>query len=358
MKFKAYYFILFLVLFISCTSKTELNNLFVLKNNSGINFSNTLVETEKLNPYTYKNFYNGGGVALGDLNNDGLLDVYFTGNLVENQLYINKGNFKFENITDKAGLICKDNWSSGVSFVDINHDGFLDIYVCQAGPPKEKDRHNKLFINNGDLTFSEQSNKYGLDITGLAVQANFFDFDKDGDLDCYLLNNSIRSVGNYDLIKNQRESLSENGNKFLRNDNGVFKDITEEVNIYSSEIGFGLGITVSDYNNDTWPDVFISNDFFERDYFYVNQQNGSFKEKLTEQFKSISMGSMGADAADLNNDGNIDIMVTEMLPKTIQRQRTKTLFESWNKYDLSVKKGYHYQFSRKVIPSRVHLLPR
>ena len=349
MKFKTYFFFLVLVAFLSCKDKKESQGLFVLKNKSGINFSNTLVETESLNPYTYKNFYNGGGVALGDINNDGLLDVYFSGNMVDNQLYVNKGGFKFENITELAGVSCKDNWSSGVSFVDINHDGFLDIYVCQAGPPKEKDRHNKLFINNGNLTFSEESKKYGLDITGLAVQANFFDFDKDGDLDCYLLNNSIRSVGNYDLIKNQREKSSETGNKFLRNDNGVFKDITKEVNVYSSAIGFGLGITVSDYNNDTWPDVFVSNDFFERDYFYVNQKNGSFNEKLTEQFKSISMGSMGADAADLNNDGYMDIMVTEMLPKSIQRQRTKTLFESWNKYDLSVKKGYHYQFSRNAL---------
>ncbi|MDC0087366.1 VCBS repeat-containing protein, partial [Polaribacter sp.] len=333
----------------SCDQEEKVKTLFELQENTGVQFANTLVETENLNPYTYKNFYNGGGVALGDINNDGLLDIYFSGNLVENQLYLNKGDWKFENITKKAGVLSTDNWSSGVTFVDINSDGLLDIYVCQAGPPRDNNRHNQLFINNGNLTFSEQSKKYGLDITGLGVQANFFDYDKDGDLDCYLLNNSIRSVGNYDLIKDQRDNATEKGNKLLRNDNNIFVDVTKEAHIYSSAIGFGLGITISDYNKDTWPDIFISNDFFERDYLYVNQQDGTFKEQLTEQFHSISMGSMGADAADLNNDGNTDIMVTEMLPKTIQRQRTKTLFESWDKNALAVKNGYHYQFSRNAL---------
>ena len=351
MNFKKVLFILILILFFSCKHEEKESTLFELKTNTGITFSNVLKETERLNPYTYKNFYNGGGVALGDINNDGLLDIYFSGNLVNNQLYLNKGNFQFEDITEKANLECKDSWSSGVTFVDINYDGFLDIYVCQAGPPKEKNRHNQLFINNGDKTFTEESKKYGLDITGLGVQANFFDYDKDGDLDCYLLNNSIRSVGNY--IKDQRDTATPQGNKLLRNDNNVFVDVTAESGIYSSAIGFGLGITVSDYNNDTWPDIFISNDFFERDYLYVNQKNGKFKEDLTNQFESISMGSMGADTADLNNNGFTDIMVTEMLPKTIERQRTKTIFENWNKYDMGVKNEYHYQFSRNALHKNI-----
>ena len=349
---KLQFYTLLLILCFSCSKEKNIakNTLFQLRDNIGINFSNTLIETESLNPYTYRNFYNGGGVALGDINNDGLLDVFFTGNLVENKLYLNKGDWKFEDITEKAGVACNDVWSSGVTFVDINYDGYLDIYICKAGPPSIKEnRHNELFINNGDLTFSEQSKAYGLDIVGLAVQANFFDYDKDGDLDCYLLCNSIRSVGNYDFIKDQRDIPTATGNKFLRNDNGHFIDITQEANIYSSAIGFGLGITVSDYNNDSWPDIFISNDFFERDYLYINQKDGTFKENLAYQFESISMGSMGADAADLNNDSNIDIMVTEMLPKNIERQRTKTLFESWNKYDMEVKNGYHYQFSRNAL---------
>ena len=342
-------YLILLIIFASCKDVKNDKLLFLEHTNSGITFSNDLKVTEALNPYTYKNFYNGGGVALGDINNDGLQDVFFTGNLVDNQLYLNKGNFEFENITDIAKVKSKDSWCSGVSFVDINNDGFLDIYVCKAGPPREKNRHNELYINNGDLTFTEQSAKYGLDITGLAVQANFFDYDKDGDLDCYLLNNSIRSVGNYDLIKNQRNIPSADGNKLLRNDDGFFTDVTKESNIYSSAIGFGLGITVSDYNNDSWPDIFISNDFFERDYLYINQKNGKFKEELTNQMESISMGSMGADAADLNNDSYTDIMVTEMLPKNLERQRTKTIFESWNKYDAALKNGYHQQFSRNAL---------
>lgn len=349
---KIQYYFMFLFLCYSCAKENNQTTytLFQLREDTDIIFSNTLTETESLNPYTYRNFYNGGGVALGDINNDGLLDVFFTGNLVDNKLYLNKGNWQFEDITEKSGVACKDVWSSGVTFVDINYDGLLDIYICKAGPPSNKsNRHNELFINNGDLTFTEQSKVYGLDIVGLAVQANFFDYDKDGDLDCYLLSNSIRSVGNYDFIKDQRNIPTETGNKFLRNDNDHFVDITQETNIYSSAIGFGLGITVSDYNNDTWPDIYISNDFFERDYLYINQQDGTFKESLEHQFESISMGSMGADAADLNNDSKIDIMVTEMLPKNIERQRTKTLFESWNKYDMEVKNGYHYQFSRNAL---------
>ncbi len=334
----------------SCAKKEKDTNTLFEKKITKVSFENTLIEKEELNPYTYKNFYNGGGVALGDINNDGLLDIYFTGNLVDNQLYLNKGNWEFENITEKAGVACSNVWSSGVTFVDINHDGYLDIYVCKAGPPSDKhNRHNELFINNGDLTFTEKSKEYGLDIVGLAVQANFFDYDKDGDLDCYLLSNSIRAVGNYDLIKDLRKTPTNTGNQFLRNDNNVFVNITQEANVYSSSIGFGLGITVSDYNNDSWPDIFISNDFFERDYLYTNQKDGTFKENLINQFESLSMGSMGADAADLNNDSKIDIMVTEMLPKTLDRQRTKTIFESWNKYDMEVKNGYHYQFSRNAL---------
>tara|TARA_R110002050_G_scaffold300736_2_gene472089 strand:+ start:6533 stop:9793 length:3261 start_codon:yes stop_codon:yes gene_type:complete len=336
---------------ISCSKENPKQRLFSLKNTStGITFQNDLEYTEALNPYTYRNFYNGGGVALGDINNDGLLDIYFSGNLVDNQLYLNKGNWEFENITDKAGVACKNVWSSGVTFVDINNDDLLDIYVCKAGPPSENsNRHNELFINNGDLTFTEKSKEYGLDIVGLAVQANFFDYDKDGDLDCYLLSNSIKAVGNYDFIKDQRNKPTTSGNKLLQNDNNHFIDVTNDAHIYSSAIGFGLGITVSDYNQDSWPDIFISNDFFERDYLYINQQDGTFKENLENQMESISMGSMGADAADMDNDSHPDIMVTEMLPKTIERQRTKTLFESWNKYDMAEKNGYHHQFSRNAL---------
>jgi hypothetical protein len=192
----------------------------------GITFSNDISYTENFNPYTYKSYFNGGGVALGDVNNDGLLDIYFTGNLVDNKLYLNKGGWQFEDITNVAGVACSKVWSTGATFVDVNSDGLLDIYVCKSGKPEGDNRHNELFVNNGDLTFSEQSKEYGLDITGLSTHAAFFDFDKDGDLDCYLLTNSIKSIGGYDLILDQREVPDplNGGNKFFVNHNNRFFD--------------------------------------------------------------------------------------------------------------------------------------
>ncbi|HEX8040936.1 MAG TPA: VCBS repeat-containing protein [Chryseosolibacter sp.] len=322
---------------------------------SGITFRNDLKFTERLNPYTYRNFYNGAGVAIGDVNNDGLLDLYFAGNQADNKLYLNKGNLRFEDITDKAGVACPGVWATGVTFADINADGLLDIYVCKSGDPDAPHRNNELFINNGDLTFTEKSKEYGLDITGLSVQAAFFDFDKDGDLDCYLLTNSFKSVGNYDLVKNQREIPDPGGagNKFFINDHGKFRDYSKEARIYRSNIGFGLGITLGDFNDDTWTDVFISNDFFERDYLYINDQHGSFRESLTDYFESISMGSMGADFADLDNDGVCELFVTEMLPDSLNRKKTKTVFDSWNKYQLNLNSGYYYQFSRNVLQKKI-----
>ena len=316
---------LLLLFCIGCTSNS--GALFIKKtsDHTGIGFINKLTYTEEFNPYTYRNFYNGAGVAVGDINNDGLLDLFFTGNIVGNKLYLNQGNFKFKDITVSAGVGCEEVWSSGSTFVDLNHDGFLDLYVCKSGKPGGAHRNNELFINNGDLTFTESSKAYGLDIIGLSVQAAFFDADRDGDLDCYLLNNSIRSVGGYDLIKDQRTipDANNNGNKFLINDNGVFKDNSAEANIYSSAIGFGLGITLSDFNNDTWPDLFISNDFFERDYYYLNNQKGGFTEQVEEHFTALSKGSMGADAADLDNDLRSDLIVTEMLPASLKRKKNQ-----------------------------------
>lgn len=321
---------------------------------SGITFKNDLNYTERLNPYTYRNFYNGAGVAMGDINNDGLLDIYLTGNQIDNKLYLNQGNLIFKDITRSAGVSCSGVWSTGITFVDINADGLLDIYVCKSGDPEAPHRHNELFINNGDLTFTEKSKEYGLDITGLAVQASFFDYDKDGDLDCYLLTNSFKSIGNYDLVKNQREIPdSQNaGNKFLVNDQGKFKDYTEQAHIYRSSIGFGLGITLGDFNNDSWTDIFVSNDFFERDYLYINNQHGSFTESLTEYFHSISMGSMGADFADLDGDGVSELFVTEMLPDSLNRKKSKTVYENWDKSQINVQNGYYYQYPRNVLQKK------
>lgn len=325
-----------------------------ISDSSGFHFQNTLSFTKDFNPYTYRNFFNGAGVTIGDINNDGLLDIYISGNQVDNKLYLNQGNLTFKDITESAGVACQGVWSTGVTFVDINADGFMDIYVCKSGNPDVPNRNNELFINNGDLTFTERSKEYGLDVMGLSVQAAFFDYDKDGDLDCYLLTNSFRSVGNYDLVKNQREipDPQGGGNKFFVNENGKFLDYSKKSGIYTSSIGFGLGITLGDFNNDSWTDVFVSNDFFERDYLYINNQNGSFTESLTSYFQSISMGSMGADFADLDNDGTPELFVTEMLPDSLSRKKTKTVYENWDKYNLNVQNGYHHQFSRNVLQKK------
>ncbi len=345
---------LFLFFFLACTPSedTQLPRLFSLHSSefTQIDFQNQLDYAEDYNMYTFRNFYNGGGVGLGDINNDGLVDVFFCGNLVDNKLYLNKGNFQFEDITEKAGVACPSVWSSGVSMVDINGDGWLDIYVCKSGRPGGNNRHNELFINNGDLSFTEQSEKYGLNDEGLSTHAAFFDYDKDGDLDCYLLNNSLRTVGGYDLIKDQRlirDILG--GNKLYRNDGASFTDVSEAAGIYGSAIGFGLGVTIGDLNQDGWQDIFVSNDFFERDYLYINQKDGTFNEVLPSQMKEISMSSMGADMADINNDGYPEIFVTDMLPEIETRLKTKTPFEKWDKYQRTIKNGYHHQFTRNVL---------
>ena len=340
--------VIIFLLFNSCDD----SKLFSLESDSsGVIFENKLEYTEEFNPYTYRNFYNGGGVALGDINKDGLIDIYLTGNIVENKMFLNKGNFQFEDITEVSGLACPNVWSTGATFADINGDGLLDLYVCKSGAPGGENRHNELFINNGDLTFSEESKKYNLDILGLSVHAAFFDYDKDGDLDCYILNNSIRSIGGYDLIEDQREIADPEGqgNKLLENRDGKFVDVTQSAGIYSSKIGFGLGITLSDYNNDGWTDLFISNDFFEKDYLYINNKDGTFSEESENFFQSLSLGSMGADSSDLDNDLLTDLIVTEMLPKSLKRKKTKAIYESWDKYSLANSKGYYHQFPRNVL---------
>jgi enediyne biosynthesis protein E4 len=322
---------------------------------TGINFSNNLSYTEDFNPYTYRNFFNGGGVAIGDINNDGLPDLFFCSNQHSNKLYLNKGNFTFEDITDKAGVASSEVWSTGVTMADVNGDGWLDIYVCKSVDLGGGNRGNELYINNGassngKIKFTASAKEYGLDNRGLSTHAVFFDYDRDGDLDCYLLSNSFKSVGNYDLVKDQRkipDSLG--GNKLLRNDNNYFTDVTKQAGIYSSRIGFGLGVTVADINNDGWQDIYVSNDFFEKDYLYINKQNGTFEESLENCINELSMNSMGADIADINNDGYPEIYVTDMLPQAEARVKTKTNFENWDKYQSNISNGYYRQYVRNVL---------
>jgi hypothetical protein len=316
---------------------------------SGIVFSNDLSFDKEFNIYTYRNFYNGGGVALGDLNNDGLLDVYLTANMKNNALFLNKGSFQFEEITESAGVAGSRSWATGVAMIDINADGFLDIYVSNSGDVKGDNKQNELFINNGDLTFTEKAEEFGLADAGFSTQASFFDYDKDGDLDLYLLNNSYRAIGSFNLQFNERSSRDEvGGDKLYRNDSGKFTDVSAEAGIYGSIIGFGLGVTITDVNRDGWQDMYVSNDFFERDYLYINNQDGTFEEVLVSAIQSISGASMGSDAADINHDGYPEIFVTEMLPEPEERLKTVTTFESWDKYQFSLANGYYHQFTRNM----------
>jgi hypothetical protein len=349
MKHSYLFFVFSLIFFSSCKKSSSL---FKLKKNKeiGINFSNNLESSQEFNVYLYRNFYNGGGVALGDINNDGLIDLYLTSNQKKNKLFLNIGNFKFKDITESANVGGEKAWSTGVTMIDLNSDGYLDIYVCNSGDLVGDNKQNELFINNGDLTFTESAEKYNLDDKGYSTHASFFDYDKDGDLDVYILNNSYQSIGSFNLTKNERPNRDLlGGDKLMENRGGAFFDVSKEANIYGSVIGFGLGVAVGDVNGDNWEDIFISNDFFERDYLYVNQKDGTFKEELTDQMSSISGASMGADMADIDNNGTNDIFVTEMLPSDYKRLKTVTTFEDWNKYQYVLKNGYHHQFTRNVL---------
>lgn len=317
---------------------------------SGIKFVNALAFDKDFNIYTYRNFYNGGGVAAGDINNDGLFDLYFSANQNPNRLYLNKGNFVFEDITEKAGVAGTKAWSTGVSMADVNGDGWVDIYVCNSGSVKGDDKENELFINNGDLTFTESASAYGLADKGYSTHAAFFDYDKDGDLDVYILNNSYQAIGSFNLQKNERGKRDPlGGHKLMRNDNNHFTDVSKEAGIFGSVIAFGLGVTVGDIDKDGWQDIYVSNDFFERDYLYVNNHDGTFRECLPASMKSISGASMGADMADINNDEYPDIFVTEMLPANNQRIKTVTTFENWDRYQYAVTNGYYHQFTRNML---------
>ncbi len=316
---------------------------------TGIDFINQVDDGQNFNVLTYRNFYNGGGVAIGDINNDSLPDIYFTSNQHKNKLYLNKGNFHFEDITEKAGVGGTMSWSTGVSMADVNGDGYLDIYVCNSGDVDGNNKKNELFINNGNLTFTEKAKEYNLDNEGYTTHAAFFDYDGDGDLDCYILNNSFRNPGKIELYRKVREQPSPGGHKLMRNDGNTFTDVTQEAGIYSSDIAFGLGVAVSDLNGDHLPDLYISNDFWERDYLYINKGNGKFSEELPSRVNYCSTSSMGADIADINNDGAPEIFTTDMLPADNYRLKTTMTFDPYHLEDLKYRANYHYQITQNCL---------
>lgn len=335
-------------------SSVNLNNeefLFELLDtaHSNVTFINRVQDQEDFNVLTYRNYYNGGGVAIGDINNDGRSDLYFTSNMETNRLYLNQGDMVFKDITEIANVGGNMAWSTGVTFVDINGDGWLDIYVCNSGDVNGALKRNELFINNGDLSFTESAEAYGLDDAGFSTHASFFDIEGDGDLDMYLLNNSFKDPSRIDFknIRNERDSIG--GDKLFLNNGGAFTDISEVANIYGSKIGFGLGVSVSDINQDNLPDIYISNDFWERDYLYINQGKGKFKEELTERIPVTSTASMGADISDIDNNGSFDIFSTDMLPASSFRLKRMTIFNDYKLEDLKYRNDYHYQHTQNCL---------
>ena len=316
---------------------------------TGINFSNKVEDGEDYNILTYRNFYNGGGVAIGDINNDGLPDIFFTANQGESKLYLNKGNFKFEDITASTAIKSKRGWRTGVTMADVNADGWLDIYICNSGDIKGDNKENELYINQHNNTFKEQAKEYGLNDIGYTTHVSFFDYDLDGDLDCYILNNSFVDVRKFDLeqVRKVRDTLG--GHKLMRNDNGHFTDVSEQAGIAGTKIAYGLGVSVSDVNGDMYPDIYVSNDFYEKDYLYINQHNGTFKDELPKRMGHISSSSMGADVADLNNDGYMDIVTTDMLPEDEARVKTLTRFEQYHLENMKYRASFHYQFPQNSL---------
>ncbi len=316
---------------------------------TGINFANVVKESPGLNIITYEYFYNGGGVGLGDFNNDGLIDIYFSGNMQPGRLYLNKGNFKFEDITAKAGVGGKRGWKTGVSIADVNGDGLQDIYLCYSGPLDRKQRANELFINNGNLTFSEKAAQMGVADSGYSTQAVFFDYDRDGDLDLFVINHNNKNLRNFDaaFVKNMVDPDA--GDRLYRNDNNIFTDVTTHSGIISNPLGYGLGVSASDFNNDGWPDLYVTNDYVEEDYLYINNHDGTFSEKLKDELGHISNFSMGCDVADINNDGWTDVFTLDMLPEDNRRQKLIYMPDNYELYNNQVQNGFYHQLMRNML---------
>ncbi len=335
----------------SCTTKQDTLLTKLDDSKTGINFKNTLFEDGPLNVANYIYFYNGGGVAIGDINNDGLQDVLFTGNMVKNRLYLNKGNFVFEDITQQSGVAELQGWCTGATMTDINGDGKLDIYICRSADINPSMRRNLLFINNGNLTFSEKAVEYGLADIGYSTQSTFFDYDKDGDLDCFIINHSLSkyTAGVQDNPELRKEHNPDFSSKLYRNDNNHFKDVSDSAGVTSNVLTFGLGIAVSDLNNDGWPDVMVSNDFNEPDYLFINNRNGTFTEQLSSGMDLISLYSMGSDAADYNNDGLVDLLTLDMMPEDNKTIKMHSGPENFDKFQYLFNKGFYYQYSRNML---------
>lgn len=359
-KSDTYYFVVYLLfigfIFYSC-SKTQTSKenksetLFTLldNNKTNVHFSNNFTESLTFNFINYSYIYNGGGVAVGDINNDGLQDLYFTSNQGSNKLYLNKGNFEFEDITEKANVLDHEGWSTGVSFVDINNDGFMDIYICKSGSlDSHQLRKNKLYINQKNNTFKESASTYGIDHYGFSTQAYFFDFDKDNDLDLYLVNHRQDFQNNTVISQDiQQNKQPYNSDQLYRNDGGKFTNITLQAGI--SNKAWGLSASIGDFNNDNLPDIYVANDFLEPDFLYINKGNGTFKDEIATHFKHISQNSMGSDFADINNDLKPDLIVLDMMAEDHIRGKENMATMSTENFNLIVNSGYHHQYMSNML---------
>ncbi|MCJ8209831.1 VCBS repeat-containing protein [Mucilaginibacter sp. RS28] len=317
-----------------------------------VDFKNTIKENETLNVLSYEYFYNGGGVAVCDINNDGLEDLFFTSNMGQNKLYLNQGHLQFKDITRDASKLLEGrpgSWKTGVTMADVNGDGLLDIYICYSGKTDADKRRNQLFINNGDLTFTEKAKEYGLDDPGYSTQAAFFDFDNDGDLDMMLLNHNIKKIDNMELARYKAETDVYASNKLFRNDGNHFTDVSKSAGIIQNPLTFGLGLAIADVNKDGWPDIYVTNDYNEPDYLYINNHDGTFTEHSKDYFRHLSHFSMGVDIADFNNDALPDVLTLDMLPADNHRQKSLQLEENYESFDLMLNQGLYKQYMRNML---------
>jgi hypothetical protein len=319
---------------------------------TGIKFINEINETEHLNVLAYEYFYNGGGVAVGDINNDGLDDIFFTANMGPNKLYLNQGNLQFRDITREASKELEgrpEGWKTGVTMADVNGDGLLDIYVCYSGKTDTERRRNQLFINQGNLKFAEKGKEYGLDDPGYSTQTVFFDYDNDGDLDMFLLNHNVKKIDNMELARYRKETDSLAGNKLYENQGSHFANVSQRAGIIQNPLTFGLGVAVADINQDGWQDIYVTNDYNESDYLYINNHDGTFREDIQHCFRHLSQFSMGVDIADYNNDGLPDVMTLDMLPEDNRRQKLLQLQENYESFELMLSQNLYRQYMRNML---------
>src|SRR5258706_16078641 len=346
-------FVALITFLIGCHSSPKTLFQLLPADQTGITFSNTIVETDSFNILTYEYIYNGGGVAISDFNNDGLQDIFFSGNEVGNRLYLNSGEFHFRDITAEASVNVPGRWNSGVAVADVNGDGWMDIYVCATMKQDSANRRNMLFINNGlnqngVPTFSDKAASYGVEDYGYNVNAAFLDYDRDGDLDLYILAN----VKLKDFPTNYRPKIADgsspNNDRLYRNNgDGTFIDVTLKAGITME--GFGLGLSIADFNQDGWPDIYVSNDYMSNDILYLNNKDGTFKNRTSEFIGHQSQFSMGNDAADINNDGMPDIVTLDMLPEINRRKKTTIGNKNYQNYINNEKYGYQYQYVRNIL---------